>query len=74
MTDEELADLKELVRDVLRENQREQTAATILAALIQAHATANAQNPEACADLPGEYRDSAVLMADALRTALKVPQ
>jgi hypothetical protein len=56
--------------EFLADARREQTAATILAGLIQAHAIANRDNPKACSEIPAEYRDSAVLMADALRAAL----
>ena len=49
---------------------REQTAATILASLIRAHATANSGTPYA-AGPADKYASDAVKWADALRAALR---
>lgn len=65
-----VSEVTDLVREVLTHNQREQTAATILAALIHAHATANAHNPSAALDLPDAYAGIAARWADALRAEL----
>ena len=51
--------------------QREQTAATLLAALIQAHATINAGHERGHDMNGGDYVTKAVTLTDALRAALK---